>query len=119
LIANGRDPALTKGAGPRTALPTNDHPIDAVQVDRTEVFEKRFYGEKSSLRRCGAEVVYAGHAVLAVFNTDAPPNVGSCRNLSERTGEHRREAVAALRQNLKYMPARQQHDLPDGNYVLV
>src|SRR3954471_256604 len=75
LIADRANPVGLHRPGPRPALAAEDHPADAVEVDRTEVFEQGLDREHPQGRRGGSEMLDARQAVLAVLDADAEPDV--------------------------------------------
>src|ERR1019366_1312317 len=75
IVPDGKDPRFVHGSGAWSTLAADDHPVDAVQGERAEVFEEWLDREKANSRPRIAEHVQAGEAVGAIFDADAEPYV--------------------------------------------
>ena len=47
LVTDAANPFGFHRARTRTAFPTNDHPTDTVEIDRSEIFQQRFDGQET------------------------------------------------------------------------
>src|SRR5665213_384200 len=61
--------------GTVAALAAHDHPMDLAEVDPADVFEERFDGKETELRRRTAQHVDPRNAILAILDAHAPPDV--------------------------------------------
>jgi inorganic pyrophosphatase len=68
-------PRLLHGSGSRAALPADDDPVDAAEIERAQVLEEGFDGEEAQGRRRLAQDVDPRDAVLAILHADAEPDV--------------------------------------------
>jgi len=71
----------------RPALAADNHPVDAPQIDRAEMFQQRFDGKETDLRGRVAEQIYARQTMLAVFHAYAPPDMRLLGCETTRTGK--------------------------------
>jgi hypothetical protein len=61
--------------GTRSAFAANDYPIDSSEIYFSEFFEQRFDGKKTDGGRGVAKVFNSRETVLAIFDTNTPPDV--------------------------------------------
>jgi hypothetical protein len=70
LLSDGSDPVLCHSTRSRTTFAADDNPMDAAQIHRPKIFQKRFYGQESDFRMCSAQLVNPRQTMLPVFNAD-------------------------------------------------
>ena len=103
----------------RATFAPNDYPVNSREVDRSEILQQRFNAEKADGCRRAPEVGNARNAVLLVFNTDAPPNMGSlCRSM-EFCLEKILKPVGAFGKDLVGVPVCTEHNVRDGFDIFV
>lgn len=73
LCANVSHPRSIHWPCARPTFTADNHPINIFQIERTEMFQQRFDGKKTDLRRGIAQQINARQTVLTIFNTHAPP----------------------------------------------
>jgi hypothetical protein len=83
LISNAANPLWLKRSCPISALTADDDPVDALQVDSSDVFQQRLNREKTGLGGCLTKVLDPRQPVLAIFDTDSPLDVRFAGRLSE------------------------------------
>src|SRR5262245_7069568 len=75
LVADAADPLRAHRPGAGAALPADDHPGDPGQIDCSQVLQQRLDGQEPDRGRGGAEMVDSWKPVLAVLDTDPPPDM--------------------------------------------
>src|SRR5438128_6914005 len=78
LVTKRLDPRGVHRSCAGTAFATNDDPVDTGEIDRAEIFEQWFDGQKAYGGGCCAQLVNARHAVPLVFDAHTPPGVRQC-----------------------------------------
>src|SRR6202162_1387067 len=69
------NPRLLHRSSSVTAFTSDDDPMDAVEVDFSDVLKQRLDGKETHGRRRRAHFIDPRQTVFAVLDADAPPNV--------------------------------------------
>jgi hypothetical protein len=69
------DPRLLHFSRPRTAFPTNYHPVNSAEIDRAQVLQERFNAQESNDAWCPSKEINTRQPILSVFDANAPPDV--------------------------------------------
>ena len=101
-IVRRQRPLGSHPAGLRAGLAADDHPVDPVQVQRSQVCQQRFDRQEAHASGHPARVLDAWQPMAAILNRDAQPDVGWDGARSEETGQ----PFGALGQELIGMPRR-------------
>ncbi len=109
-----QDPVLLHAPGARTALAAGDHPMDAGQVDGTQVFQKRFQGGEAHDGGGVAQRVEPHQSGRSVLHAHAVPDVGETAHPAQFAGEQTLHAAMSLGQHLERVPAGAAHHRADG-----
>lgn len=96
LISQRENPVFANGSGPWSTFPADDHPVDAAQVQLTNVFQKRLNGEETNPGTCCLKTGDAGDAIFFVLDADTPPDVWLLRGKAQLRIEKNAEALGAL-----------------------
>src|SRR6185369_11039112 len=75
LLSNRDHPLFSDWPGTRSAFAANDYPIDSSEIYFSEFVEQRFDGKKTDGGRGVAKVFNSRETVLAIFDTNTPPDV--------------------------------------------
>ena len=119
LISQGEDPLFLHRPGACSAFSADDHPTDAAQVQMSNVFQKRFDGQKANSGARRLEIGDARDAVFLVLDADTPPDVGLFSGKMELRIQKTAEAIGALCKDLIGVPVGLGHDGGDGDDVIV
>ena len=112
-------PVQMKGPCAVTTLAADDKPVDALQVDGAEVFEKRFRRYKPYSHIGRLQVGDARDAVLLVLDRYPPPDVRSLCGKAELRVEQVAHPLRPLGQHLIRVPVGFHHDFGYANNVVV
>jgi hypothetical protein len=112
-------PVEMKWACSIAALATDDEPIDATQIDGTDVLKEWLRRDKADCHLRGLEMRDARDAVFAVLGGHSPPDVRSLRGVTELRVQQVAHSLGTFCENLVCVPVRFQHDLGYANDVLV
>ena len=113
LLADGNDPGPLHRSSTRTAFTANDYPRNAAKVDRTDIFEQRFDGEKARHDRIDAPLVIEGAMDAMVFRGYVEPmlvptlragDVVVMNNLAAHKTQGVQEAIEATGATVRYLP---------------
>ena len=75
LVANRQHPFHRHRSGTGPALTADDHPVNALEVYLTQVFEERLDGQESDSGRGLLQMLDPNQTVSAVFDAHTPPDV--------------------------------------------
>lgn len=75
LVADCLDPVAVDRTEPRAALASHNHPVNVGQIDRPQIFQKRFDGEKTGNGWRSTQVGDAWKSISAVLNAYSPPDL--------------------------------------------
>ena len=119
LVPYGDNPLTFHWSRSRTALATNNHPTESVQVQLAHVLQQRFDRQKSHGSIGLTQVIDTRKSVLSIFDTYAPPNMGLLCGKFERRTQKSLQALGPLRKDLVGMPPRVRHDPGNGTDIVV
>lgn len=119
LIPQCQDPFLLHGPCSRSALSADDHPVDSLQIQLADVFQKRFDREEANGGVRFLKVCDSRDTVFLIFDADTPPDVRLLSRESQFGIEQRAKAFRSFREDLIGMPVRYGHDRCHSDYVIV
>ncbi len=119
LLLNCAYPGWVHGSCAWSAFASDDHPVNAGQVKLAKVFKQRLDAKEAHSRERASQASNSWDAVLLVFDTNTPPDVGCTRSLFEFRRKKLLKSVSALGEDLVGVPVRFQHNVCYGFYVVI
>src|SRR5437667_10992122 len=98
------EPIPYSSVEPGSAFAAHDYPVDAREVDFPEIFEKRLNRQKAQFRARLLQICDSWQSVLAILNTDSPPDVFPVRSKAQLSIYEAAQPLRSLCEQLICVP---------------
>ena len=118
LAPDVHDPVLLHRPSMRSAFPSDDHPVNANEIQRTEILEERLDRQEPYNSGRVAKNRDPWYSVFPILNAHAKPHVREAAHPAQFGLEQAAHTLLAFRQHLINVPVRAAHGVAHRRDVL-
>ena len=118
LAPDVHDPVLLHRPSMRSAFPSDDHPVDASEIQRTEILEERLDRQEPYNSGRVAKNRDPWYSVFPILNAHAKPHVREAAHPAQFGLEQAAHTLLAFRQHLINVPVSAAHGVAHRRDVL-